>query len=51
LVKAQEDSTHTIYFDGQIPMDADFDFINSIKNELASMENEMQAFDCGEKEA
>ncbi|KAA0119344.1 hypothetical protein FKX92_02035 [Streptococcus sanguinis] len=38
LVKAQEDSTHTIYFDGQIPMDADFDFINSIKNELASME-------------
>ena len=36
--KIQDDPRHTIFFDGEILLDADFNFINAIKNELANMD-------------
>lgn len=38
ITKAEEDKEHSIYFDGQIPMVAEFDLINSVKQELANMD-------------
>ena len=36
--KIQDNPRHTIFFDGEILLDADFNFINAIKNELANMD-------------
>lgn len=38
ITKAQEDKAHTIYFDGQIPMTAEFNLLNSVKAELETMD-------------
>lgn len=36
--KVQNDSEHSIYFDNQIPMTAEFGLINSVKDELSRMD-------------
>ena len=38
ITKAEEDKEHSIYFDNQIPMTAEFGLINSVKAELATMD-------------
>ncbi len=38
VTKIQGDSEHSIFFDGQIPMTAEFNLLNSVKAELASMD-------------
>lgn len=38
ISKVEADKEHSIYFDSQIPMTAEFDLMSSVKNELATMD-------------